>query len=91
MSKIQTEFKLKDLYAIKHALETNIINKDNRLNLINSALNNQIEFDEELMNNINLNKIKAQVEKDITHEKQIVDYIVSVIRKYKTIEEHYSK
>lgn len=79
MSKIHTEFKLKDLYAIKHSLEKNIKENSNRLNLA-------FMLTEEGVDNL-----KQQLEKDISHEKGIVEYLVEIISKYKKTEEHYNK
>lgn len=76
MSKIETEFKLKDLYAIKHALEWAIKRKECLITVENA----DFECDE--------GKVREYT-KDIEHEKQIVDYIVGVINKYKDTEVHY--
>ena len=76
MSKIKSEFKLKDLYAIKHALEWTIKRKECLITVENA----DFECDEEKIN---------EYEKDIEHEKQIVDYIVEIINKYKKTDAHY--
>jgi hypothetical protein len=64
MSKINCQFKLKDLYAIKHALEFVIAVKGERLILS---------------------------KEDKEHDKKIVDYVVEVISRFKTTQEHYSE
>lgn len=75
MSKINCQFKLKDLYAIKHALENSI--KEN-LPWLDTAY---IPEDK---------KLYEQAVKDIEHEKKIVDYVVAKINKFKITIEHYS-
>ena len=89
MSKIVCEFKLKDLYAIKHALEAGIISKTERISLIN-FVNGDNEMREELKERL----AKVDVEqliKDVTHEKKIVDYLVKEIEKITPTIEHYSQ
>jgi hypothetical protein len=68
MSRIPMAFKLRELYAIKHALRKLVENRRQELEAIDKS------------NKDNLNTI-WRIDNDITHEERIIDYITEVIDK----------
>jgi hypothetical protein len=66
MSKIDMKFKLKDLYAIKHALQKTVAQKKSEVIIFDFA------GEEDLVH---------KHEKDIEHEENLIEYITEEIEK----------
>lgn len=90
MSEINFQCDLKDLYAIKHSLETGIKNKEERIILSRAAPEIAIECAKHIGGTEKLVFDPEKLRKDIEHEKKIVDNIVRIINNYSTTSEHYS-
>ena len=77
MSKIRMDFRLKDLYALKHALQETIARKQERINLYNELISD--EDMEKEYNDILIQVNLEQLVNDIEHENKITEYISNKI------------